>query len=245
MLVDVHAHLDWEDYSEDLGDVIKRARENGVVSIITNGVNPQSNRMVVALAKKYSIVKPALGLYPVDAVKLSEEDLEKELEFIKKSKPFAIGEIGLDMQELKSLNEQKAIFMRLLEIAEKLKVPAIIHSRKAELEVVETLETMKIKKAVLHTFMGKLKYAKRAEDNGYYFSIPPIVNHSEQMKALVEQASVSHLLTETDSPFLSHERGKRNEPVNVKVVLDNIAKIKGLDRKEAENIIYANYMKLF
>lgn len=245
MLIDVHAHLDFDQFSEDLDAVIKRARDKGVVSIVSNGINPESNRMTLALADKYSVVKPALGLYPTDAVKLSEEQLEKEIKFIKKSKPFAIGEIGLDLKHLDSLAEQRPIFEKMLDVAAKLNVPAIIHTRQAEDAVIEILETVDIKKVVLHTFMGKLHLAKKAEDMGCLFSIPPIINHSEQMKKMVEEISVSQLLTETDSPFLSHNKNERNEPANVDIVVKNIAMIKGLDEKEVEKMIYTNFVNIF
>ncbi|RME55421.1 TatD family deoxyribonuclease [Candidatus Woesearchaeota archaeon] len=245
MFVDVHAHLDFEQFSEDLDYVISRATDNGVVTIISNGVNPESNRLTMALADKYSIVKPALGLYPTDGIKLTDEQIDKEVKYILKSKPVAIGEIGLDLKHLSSLSEQKSVFEKMLAVAEKLNVPVIVHTRMAEEAVLDTLESSNVKKVVLHTFMGKLKLAKRAEDNGYYFSIPPIITYSSQLQELAKRVSVSRLLTETDSPFLSHNKGQRNEPVNVKVVVNKIAELKGLDQKETENIIYTNFVRLF
>ncbi|MEA3378907.1 MAG: TatD family hydrolase [Nanoarchaeota archaeon] len=245
MLVDVHAHLDCKSFNNDLDEVIKRAKNNNVIKIISNGVNPESNRKVLELARKYDIVKPALGIYPIDSLKMSEEEIDDEIAFIKKSKPLAIGEIGLDLHHTKELSKQKEVFEKFLKLAEELRIPAIIHTRKAEKQIIETLETTKLKKIVLHTFMGKLKLAKRAEDHGCYFSIPPIINHSSQLQGLAKQISISRLLTETDSPFLSHDRGQRNEPMNVKVVVKKIAEVKCLVEKEVENLIFMNYKNLF
>jgi TatD DNase family protein len=245
MLVDVHAHLDWKSFDKDLDEVIKRAKENKVVSIITNGVNAESNRASLEIAKKYDIVKPALGIYPTDGVNMTEEELDKEIEFIRKAKPFAIGEVGLDLKHLSSLNKQKKVFERMIVLAEKLKVPLITHTRQAEKAILDTLESSNVKKVILHTFMGKLKLVKRAESLGYSFSIPPIVVNSEQMQKLVKEVSISRLFSETDSPFLSHKKGERNEPMNVKLVVKKIAELKGLDKIEAEKMIYSNFVKMF
>jgi TatD DNase family protein len=121
LLIDVHAHLDHADFRSDLDLVIERAKAAGVKVIIANGVDPETNRFVLSFAKKYDIIKPALGIYPPDALseevkaggyplKLLPYDVDEELKFIEKSKPIAIGEVGLDYKNCSNKDAQKMLF---------------------------------------------------------------------------------------------------------------------------------------
>src|SRR4030042_7032102 len=97
LIVDVHAHLDFEEFEKDLDNVMAENQAAGVKAIINNGVDIESNRKVLRLAKKYDIITPALGFYPVHATQVKEEEFDKELEFISKQHNIvAIGEVGLD-----------------------------------------------------------------------------------------------------------------------------------------------------
>lgn len=252
ILVDVHAHLDWKDF-KDLDEVIERAKLAGVKAIISAGVDPKSNRQVLEIAKRYDIVKAALGIYPPDALGRETNtenlvDIDKEIEFItlNRSKIIAIGEIGLDYKSEDADKEmQKHVFVNQLRLAKKLNLPIIVHSRKAELEVIEILEKEGMKKVVLHCFSGKTSLIKKAICLGWSFSIPTNVVKSEQFQNLVKIVPLPQLLTETDSPFLSPFQGKRNEPAFVAESVKKIAEIKKLDQLEAANIIYSNYQNMF
>jgi len=109
LLVDVHAHLDLKEFDSDLDEVINRAKTAGIKVIINNGLNPESNRKTLELSKKYEILKPALGLYPDDAIKLTQEQIRDEINFIKRNKDkiIAIGEVGLDYKYCKEKKNQK------------------------------------------------------------------------------------------------------------------------------------------
>src|SRR3990167_1274987 len=172
MLVDVHAHLQSKEFENDLDEVIERARKAGVTTIINSGTNSKSNKLSLELSKKYDIVKTSFGLYPVEALNLN---VEKELECMEKNKNniIAIGEVGLDYQESENKKKQKEIFLKIIELSEKIKKPKILHTRKAEADVLEILESAKIKNAILHCFSGNIKLVNKAHDLGCYFSIPP------------------------------------------------------------------------
>ena len=252
MLVDVHCHLDFEGLRERLDEVIENAKKAGVKSIITSGVNPETNRLALEYAKKYDIVNASFGVYPVDA--LNREgfptkpfDLDKELKFLEENKDkfISIGEVGLDLHNGKDLEAQKKVFSKILEIAKKIDKPVLIHSRKAELEVLEMLESHDMKKVIMHCFTARKHLVKRAYDNGYYFSIPCIVNKLQQFQQMVELVDINHILTETDAPFLSPYQDKKNEPAFVAETIKKIAEIKKMDIKEVENNIWMNYQKLF
>lgn len=252
ILADVHAHLDYPDFDKNLDDVIDRARKAGVKAIIANGVGPESNRKVLEIAKKYDIVKAALGVYPPDA--LSKEinkkitiDLDEELEFLEKNIKdiIAIGEIGLDCQNDEDKDMQKDIFIKQLDFAKNHGLPVIVHSRKAEQDVIDILEKIDYKKVILHCFCGKKNLVKKASELGFYFSIPTNVVRAESMQSIVKTVNINKLLTETDSPFLSPFKGKGNEPAFVVESVKKIAEIKDFTIEETANAIWLNYQRLF
>ena len=109
MLVDVHSHLDLLEKEKDLDNVINKKE---VKVIISNGTGPESNRRVLEIAKKYEKVKPALGMYPDKAVSLTDKEIDEEIKFIKKQKPFAIGEVGLDNFRVENIERQKKVLIK-------------------------------------------------------------------------------------------------------------------------------------
>ena len=268
-LIDVHCHLDHARFKKDLPGVVDRARKKKMI-IIASGVNPITNKIALEIAEKYDIVKVSFGLYPLDALekeiehseKLNDEssfprdlqpfNINKELEYLKKNKDkfVAIGEIGLDYnwpeyQTEKIKTEQKENFKKILKVAKEINLPVIIHSRKAELDAIEILEELKMKKVIMHCFSGKVSLIKRAADNGWFFSIPPVITRLQHFQTLVSVVPLNQLLTETDSPYLSPVAGKRNEPANVAITIKEIAKIKKTSEKEVADAIWENSRKLF
>jgi len=245
MLFDVHAHLSYKSFDKDRASVVKRAEEAGVVAIIENGTDPASNRKVLDLAERYKIIRPALGIYPSDALLMSDEEIDEEMKFISKQKIAAIGEVGLDFYKVPNHERQEQVFLKFIELAKHLDLPIIVHSRDAERRAFELLKQSKAKKVVMHCFSGDLELAQEIEKEGYMFSIPPIIVHSKKFQKLVKKISVSQLLTETDSPFLSPVPKERNEPKNVEVTLKKISELKNLDFSETKKIFFMNFKKFF
>jgi TatD DNase family protein len=263
ILVDIHAHLDHERFKKDLNEVIERARKAGVKRIITSGVNSVTNRMVLKIAEKYpDIVKVSFGLYPLDALAKELEEgeasgfprdiqpinVDEELEWIKenKDKCEAIGECGMDFNwGREHADEQKKVFQKVIETVEKIDKPIIVHTRKAELECIEMLESSNIKKVVLHCCMARKHLIKKAADNGWYFSVPPIITRLQHFQIMADIVNISQLLTETDAPYLSPFPGERNEPAFVIETIKKIAEIKNMMKEEVANIIWMNYNHLF
>lgn len=248
MLIDVHAHMEHPAFRSDLPAVIERAKEAGLTIIISSGTDHESNIETLKLAGKFPLIKPSLGIYPTDALKLSEKEFERNTNFIKenKKKIIAVGEIGMDFHEVRGKEkEQENNFLKLLQLSEELKLPVIIHSRKAEKKVIEILESFKIKKIVMHCFSGSMNLVKRIEDDGWMFSVPCNIVFSEHFQNVVRQVSISQLLTETDAPFLPPVKGQRNEPKNVVYTIDKISEIKNLDKEEVKKIIFMNFKKIF
>ena len=251
MFIDLHAHLD---RCEDIEKAIENATKNDVKIILASGIHPKSNRETIESSKKYDIVKAAIGLYPIDAFRTESHpdkydvDIDDEINYIRENKDniMAIGEIGLDYKNGKDVDSQKELFRRLLDLAVELNKPVIIHSRKAEAEVLDILEEYKDKlKIVNHCFSGKKKLVIRAKEMGCYFTIPTNVVRSEQFQHMIETVPLSQLFCETDTPYLSPFKDEWNEPANVVESYKKIAEIKGMELEEVMRIIYNNWQKVF
>lgn len=265
MLIDIHSHLDHNWFDKDREKVIK----NPNLIVITSGINPETNRFSLDLTKKYDNVKCTIGIYPKEAfeeerkeLRYKDFDINEEIKWIeeqiKKDKNqknkliFGVGEIGLDFVDIKEDKEKIKkdidLFRKQLKLAKKYNLPVVIHSRKAEKEVIDILEEEfneeKQKKVILHAFGGSRKLLKRALELGYYFSVPPVVVRSSNFQMIVEETPLSQLLTETDSPYLGVNREERNEPKNVIFTIKKIAEIKQISEEEVEKTIYDNYKSL-
>lgn len=247
MIVDVHAHLDFDQFSKDLDQVISRAKKAKVVSIINNGVDVKTNRSTLELSSKYGIVNAALGFYPIEALEAGIDSVKKEIDFIKlnSDKIIAVGEIGIDLKHSRELDKQVEIFRLFLDLARSLDKPVIVHSRQAEDSVVKVLEEKEMKKVVMHCFNGSMELVSRCEKNGWFFSVPPVIVRSMHFQQLVGKVSMGNLLTETDSPFLAPPPKVRNEPAFIVETISKIAELKSLDVSEVEKMIFANYQRVF
>lgn len=243
--IDIHCHLDM---CYDIPSCVARARQADVKAIVTQGVNPKSNRAALELSRKYKEVKAALGLYPLDAVKLSDAEIDKEIQFIRENRKefIAIGEVGLDFKEDSTEHErQKYIFNKIVSVAIELDKPIIVHSRKAENICIELLKKAKAKKVIMHCFSGKFKLVERIRDNGWFLSIPTNVKYSEQFQNIAKAIPLTNLFCETDSPFLHPDKEKNNEPANVIESYKTIAVLKGISLEDVTLMIAQNYVRLF
>lgn len=260
MLVDVHCHLTHELFAKDLDKVISSCREKGVKAIISSGINPEDNKKVLEIAARFpDIVKVSYGIYPIDALGLGNDetgivrhpgviDLDKEFKFIlaNKNKIISIGEAGMDFKmDLKFQDKQRENFLKIINFCEKIDKPIVIHSRKAETEIIEMLANSKLKKVVLHCFEGRKHIIDKAISLGYSFSIPCTILKIQHFQELVKKAPIQQLLTETDAPWLSPVAGVRNDSSNVKLSVEKIAELKGITYKECENLIFMNYQRTF
>ena len=245
MLIDIHSHIE---ICKDIDVLIANAKKQNV-KILTAGTSPKSNREILKLKEKYPKINICLGIYPIDALKLSEEKIDSEIEFIKKNKEkiSAIGEVGIDLKHAKedSLETQKENLKKFGNLAKELDIPIIIHSRKAEKECIELLEKLNYNKIIMHCFSGNMKLVSRIINNNWNLSIPANVKHSEHFQKIVEQTPIKQLFCETDSPFLHPDKLRDNEPANVIESYKKISEIKKISLTEVEKKIEENYKRLF
>ena len=259
--IDVHAHLESVRFKDDLDDVIKRCKNEGVL-VVQSGTNNLTNRKSLEISKEYGIMC-SFGLYPIDAIAskfdgmkddyvrdIPKFDVDSELKWIEEHKDdcVLIGEVGLDFKVVEcSLDMKEAQirnFEKVIELAKKIDKPILIHSRGAEEECIEILEKHGAKKVIMHCFNGKKSLIKRCVENGWFLSVPPVITRLQHFETLVGLVPLGQVLTETDSPYLSPVALERNEPVNVKITVKEIARIKGVGEDEVKNQIYENAMGL-
>lgn len=246
MFIDAHCHVDF--YKDDeIEKIIKRCRKKGVV-FVDNSTRVDNIKRVLAMREKYpETVRVALGIYPIDALKLEEKELDDIIKEIREEKEniVAIGEVGMDFKESQEKEKQKKIFRKFVSLSIELDKPIIVHSRKAELDCIQILEEMKAKKVVMHCFSGKLSLVKRIVENKWALTIPTSVKNAEHFQKVIEIVPISQLLCETDSPYLHPDKERNNEPANVIVSYEKIAEIKKLKLEEVEKQIEENYKSFF
>jgi TatD DNase family protein len=236
MYVDVHAHVDLVESS-----VIERAFDAGVHHIIAPGIDKASNEKVIELAQRYQHVHAANGFYP-DQTEVDLNQLQQH-----SSSLIAISECGLDYhitQDKDAQLLQKTIFKQQITFANTHKLPLIVHSRKAEQDVLDILEHASVP-VVLHCFEGNKKLLQRAIESKYYLTVTSNIKRADQVQLRAKLTPLKQLLTETDTPYQGPERDKPSEPAYVIGAIHALARIKGLDSIECANMIYMNYKKLF
>ncbi len=246
-LVDVHAHICDPGFDKDRAAVLERARRAGVDAIVAVGENLADARKNFDLAKRYPILKPAVGLYPTY---LDLNQADELVNFIrqKRSALVAIGEVGLDYWIVKEDSEkelQQEIFKIFIELSKELDLPLNVHSRSAGRQAIALLLENDTTRVQLHAFDGKAGASMPAVEAGYFFSIPPSVVRSRQKQKLVKRLPLSCLLVETDSPVLGPSPNERNEPANIWQSVKTIATLKDIPKEAVIAALSENTERLY
>ena len=190
----------------------------------------------------------ALGFQPEVAEGINDDDFSFIEKHINDDKIVAVGEIGLDYHYDVDKEKQKEVFKRQLEIAKKYNKPVIVHSRECIQDTYDILKVSSVK-GIMHCYSGSVEMAREFCKIGFYLGIGGIVTFKNAVKLVdvIKDVGLEYIVLETDSPYLSPEpyRGKRNEPINVGVILQKICALKGLDYKEASDITTGNVLRLF
>ena len=250
MFFDSHAHYDDERFDLDRDDLLKKINQS-VDYVINCGADLKSSRESINLANKFDFIFAAVGVHPENVKDIKQKDLD-ELEFLvkKNKKVKAIGEIGLDFyQKGFSRDEQIYFFKKQLEIANKLNLPVIIHSREANQDTFEIIKSFAKTNGVIHCYSGDVKMALDYINLGFFIGIGGIITfkNAKKMLDVVKNISIENILLETDCPYLSPEpnRGKRNDSSNLIYVAQKIAEIKNVALNEVAEKTKLNAKKLF
>ena len=257
MFVDSHAHIDGEEFDVDRDEVLKRARERGVRAILNIGTgDPQGGvfERAVRLAEAHEDVYAAVGVHPHDA-RLFDERAGELLQTLVKSsaRVVAWGEIGLDYHYDNSPRDvQREAFARQLHLAREANLTVVIHTREADAETMEILESeygQTARGGLMHCFGGSYEMAKRALDLGFLISFAGILTFkkAQALRDVARRLPLERLLVETDCPYLAPvpHRGRRNEPAYVVEVAACLAELHNRDVGEVARITSANFTGFF
>ena len=252
MIFDTHAHYDDKAYEEDLDSVIKEAEAAGVRKIVNVAASMRSCKTTLELTRNYSNVYGAIGVHPSDTGELIPEDINTLEEYCRMDKVLAVGEIGLDYywDEPERLI-QKRWFEEQLELARKVNLPVIIHSRDA---AADTLDIMKEHNSqdiggVIHCFSYGVEMAREYLNMGFYLGVGGVITfkNGRKLKEVVEYAPLDRIVTETDCPYLAPVpyRGKRNSSANIPLIIEEIASVKGISIEEVMKVTWENAHRLY
>jgi len=246
MLIDSHTHLNDEKLLVDLDNIILRARDVGI--IVVSGYDKLSSLKAISIANKYSNVYASIGIHPSEVNKFENDNLEWLIEGLKEPKVVAIGEIGFDYYWDDSFKDkQKEYFEKQIEIALLYNYPVVIHSRNSAEDTYQAIKDKGLR-GIMHCYAYDREYAIRFIEQGLLLGIGGVLTFKNaNLKEIVSEFDLSHLITETDAPYLSPVpfRGKTNEPKNIRYIVDKIAEIKGIEIEEVERIIEDNARKIF
>lgn len=273
--VDSHCHIDGPEYDADRGEVIARAREDGVTTMLNVGTgDPHSGvfERAVALAEQHPGIYCAIGVHPHDAKLFDEVAQQRLMDLAKQStRVVAWGEIGLDYHYDHSPRDvQRDVFRRQLGIARELDLPAVIHSRAADKDTIAILrEELSVSRAagvppvnhaqdaragasrlgVLHCFGGSLEMAEQAIELGFFVSFAGNLTFkkADDLRKIARTLPLERLLVETDCPYLTPVpfRGKRNEPARVVETAKFLAELKDVALEEVGRVTSENFARLF
>lgn len=243
-MIDTHCHLSSIDY-ENLEDIITNMKKNNIYGI-TNGIDEVTSNEAIELSKRYNNIYAAIGFHPSEIEKIPDNYIEYIENNIKDI--VAIGEIGLDYHYGKeNMNEQKELFEKQVEIAEKYDLPVIVHSRDAIMDTYDILKKHNVR-GVIHAFSGSLEMANKFIKLRFKLGIGGVITFKNcNLKDVIANIDIENIVLETDSPYLSPEpvRGKKNTPLNLKYIVEYIANLKNVSREEILCITNSTTCTLF
>lgn len=266
MLIDTHAHLNFESYNKDLDEVIERCQKKGM-KVINVGAQFETSRLATQLADDHECLYASVGLHPIHVF---DEDFDlKDYQDLLSEKVVAVGETGFDYYhptfkragaDINSIEEvitkQEQVFLEHIDFAKQADLALICHGRNGiegknvYEDILDILIAYQIQRAVVHCYGGDLRTAQKIIKCGYYIGIDGPVTFTKKAEELQEIATeipLDRILIETDCPYLTPEpyRGKRNEPIYVEYVAQKIAELKNISKEEVIEQTWQNAVNLF
>lgn len=259
MLIDSHAHLDYE-YEQTTEELLQNAAQVGVKTVIAIAAAANSLERVRDLAERFPQVYFSSGIHPHDSGDFNPTTFSRIQELAKHPKCVAVGELGLDYHYHHSTKQvQFQALEAQLAFSTEIGKPVVIHTREADGDTLKFLEQHSGEfsrrhssraPGVLHCFTGSAELAIAALDLGYYISFSGIITfkNADDLRAIVRDiVPIEKMLVETDSPFLSPIpfRGKKNQPAHTRVVAEKVAELKGMTLEEVARTTKENTRRLF
>jgi TatD DNase family protein len=253
-IIDTHCHLADPKLYADLDDVLLRAADAAIGTIVSVGAisSLETDRRTIEIAERYPNVFAIIGVHPHDAKDCDADRIDALRELARSKKVVAIGESGLDFHYLHSpVEAQEAALRRHLELAGELDLPISIHCRNAEerLSAIVREVGMPSRGGVIHCFTGNIDAAREFVALGFHISFSGIVTfrNAREIQAAAPTVPDDRVMVETDAPYLAPEpyRGKRNEPAYVRRTLEVLSKLRGVEAERLAGITSENARRLF
>lgn len=253
MIIDTHSHIFDETFSNDIDDVILRAKQAGVAAILLPNIDTESIKEVNSLAERHKgYCLPMMGLHPTSVTKDWKKDLNIIKEQFSRHQYIAVGEIGIDLYWDTSLaEEQKSAFEEQLRWSIEYNLPVSIHCRNAVMESVECIKKVGADKlkGSFHSFGGNSEELQAVLDlKNFYIGINGTVTYKNStLPTVLQDADLSRIIVETDAPYLPPVpyRGKRNEPSYTSYIVDKLCDIYNTSKDDIESTTSNNAKKLF
>ncbi len=247
-LIDTHAHLDMY---ENWAEIFKNAQNEGVKKIVIPSVETQYFQKIIDIANSSDDLFCMMGIFPTEAKTWTDDILDTMREFAQDKKVVAIGEVGLDYYWDKTfVDKQRDIFIKQIKLANELGLPIVVHDREAHKDCFDILkEYNKGSKVLFHCFSGSPEFALECVKEGWFIALGGVVTfkNAHKPKEVAQTVPLSHLVLETDSPYLTPVpyRGKENQPAYVKYVAQEIAKLREVDVDTIINVTTKNAEEFF
>ncbi len=253
VFVDVHIHLADPAYANKVESLLDIARRENVAALVGNSMDLDTSKASVDLSlRNLPLVYAAVGLHPWSAQTAQIEEVNRIEALVREKRDhvFAIGEVGLDRSYAKTedkLEQQHRIFKRQLELAERMNLPVIVHSRNSAREVLDTLKSYAQKRVLMHWYTGPLEYVRYIADNGWSLSFGPSIFYSSKVREIVSKASLECLLTETDGPvtYRGPFQGRETTPEFIPPMVEEAAQLLGMDSTKLADRMLENFNRLF
>lgn len=252
-IIDTHCHLNDETLFKDLDNVISRAKNAGVEKMVVVGWDETSSKLAIEIAERYDFIYAVIGFHPENVFDINDETLYKVLNLYSNPKVVGIGEIGLDYHWTKEPEKreiQKQFFIKQIEFANKVELPISIHSREAFEDTLKILKEHKpLHGGVMHCYSGSVQNINDIINLNLHIGLdgPVTFSNAKTPKEVAVEVPLEKLVVETDCPYLSPHplRGTVNEPANISLIVDEIAKIRQMSKKHLLDILYKNSCELF
>ncbi len=246
--VDSHIHLADPVYKSDLEQILRDVRGMGIVALVANSEDLDSNLATLEIAGQFSdLVHPALGIHPWHASSIKVDEVERLIDCMvsNREKLVAIGEVGLDGVYGGSQGPDGAqvwVFQRMLEAANRLRLPIIVHSRKMAGAVLNYTASYDLSRVILHWYSGPVELLNQIIQRGYYVTLGPSLIYAKHIQEIATKTPIDLILTETDGPVQYHGifQKVRTTPSLIPYVIEKLAEIKGAAIQEVADQILGN-----
>lgn len=254
MIFDTHAHYDDKAFDGDREPLLRSLPEHGIAAVVNVGASMRGAEAAYEMMQKYDFLYGAIGIHPDETGTLDEQKIEHLRKMLRHKKAVAVGEIGLDYYWNKETHDlQKKWFIAQMELALEAGLPIMVHSREAAQDTFDCIREHHVGKpgfggGIIHCYSGSVEMAREYVKMGYYIGVGGVVTfkNARVLKEVTADIPLEKIVVETDCPYLAPapHRGERNSSLYLPYIIEEIARIRGIDAETVERQTYDNACRL-